>query len=149
MAGLFPDSWREVLKGRIVLIGANMTGSDQHTTPLSVIEGRIPGVIVQAQALAQRLDGNRDIHVWPWWLTFLAITPVTLACFFAARFVGFNPQGAGYGLLGLFPVGLASLLAYAILHIDFPSIALATAWLGGGFGGFISRWHFLRRGAKT
>jgi adenylate cyclase len=148
LAGLFLDSWRELLKGRIVLVGAHMVDRDQHTTPLSILEGTVPGVLIHAQALAQRLDGTRDIVRWPWWIVFPIVTIVALACFAAARWTGLNPHGALFGLAGLALIGLASFLAYWLGRVDFPSIALTVAWLGGGAGGFGSEWLFRRLGVE-
>lgn len=148
LAGLFLDSWRELLKGRIVLVGAHMVDRDQHATPLSVLDGTVPGVLIHAQALAQRLDGTRDIVRWPWWITFAVVTAVALACFGAARWMGLNPQGAAFGMAGLALIGLASFLAYWLWRIDFPSIALTAAWLGGGAGGFISDWLYRKLGVE-
>jgi CHASE2 domain-containing sensor protein len=44
---------------RIVLVGSNVAFSDQRTTPLSVLGEKMPGVLVQAQMLAELVDGRR------------------------------------------------------------------------------------------
>jgi adenylate cyclase len=144
--GLVTDSMRESWKGRVVLIGADLMDQDQHMTPLSVIEGPVAGVAVHAQALAQRIDGNRDVVEWPWWANVLVVALVAFACFSAARERGINPHGLIYGLVGLILIGLASGLAFRWRLIEIPSIALATAWAVGGFGGFISEWVYRRLG---
>ena len=56
---LLPDAWFD---GRIVLIGADLDLADQHRTPFSVAAGRrtgdMPGVLIQAHALSQIIDGH-------------------------------------------------------------------------------------------
>ena len=146
LPGILPIGWRDLLKGRIVLIGASMIDRDQHTTPLSVREGPVSGVMIHAQALAQRLDGDRDIRRWPWWITYLVVTGVALVCFTAARLRGLDPRSVVYGLIGLVLIGLASVIAYWLWRVDFPSIALTVAWLAGGSLGVMSRWLFPRLG---
>jgi CHASE2 domain-containing sensor protein len=101
-----------LLNGRIVLIGTSLLYRDQHATPLSVIEGPTHGAMIHAQALAQRLDGNRDIVVWPWWMNLSNAAIVALGCFVAARKLGVNPRGLAFGVLGLIAIGLASFLAF-------------------------------------
>ena len=145
--GVFGASWREQLKGRIVLVGAEMVDRDQLLTPLSVLDrSTMPGVFIHAQALAQRIDGERDVRVLPDWVTGLVAGGVAFLCFMAARWSGINPQGVGYGALGVVMIGFASYLAFMLFRIDFPSIALATAWAVGGFAGFSSEWVFRQLG---
>ena len=54
---------------------------DQHLTPLSILDGTpMPGVYIHAQALAQRIDGNRDIRRLPLPLIWLIAFLVSFAC---------------------------------------------------------------------
>ncbi len=148
LEGLFLPSWREFLKGRVVLIGADMIDRDQHTTPLSVIDkSAIPGIYIHAQALAQRIDGNRDIEILPDWIVALVSAIVAVCCFLTAHSTGVKPYGFAYGFVGLALIGAASLCAYSYYRIDFPSIALTTAWALGGLSGLVIDWfgHRSRR----
>lgn len=146
-AFLLSDGDRSRLANRIVLIGAAMLDRDQHLTPLSVLDrSQVPGVMIHAQALAQRIDGNRDIHRLRDSISGLAAAAVALACFMIARHTGFSPRGVAYGPVGGALIALSSFVAYAHYRIDFPSIALATAWMGGGAAGFASDWIFRRLG---
>lgn len=56
---VLPDEW---FKGKIVLVGAILSITDRHRTPLAVAgdddEGMMPGVIVQAHAVSQLLEGR-------------------------------------------------------------------------------------------
>ena len=53
----------ELIKGKIVLIGAVLSITDRHRTPLSIIDdgdrGNMPGVMVQAHGITQMLEGRR------------------------------------------------------------------------------------------
>ena len=75
VAGFMPDSW---YRGKIVLIGSDVTLVDRHRTPYSVIysgnEGQLPGIVIQAHALSQLLH-NKPSPAAGWWLNFA----VTLA----------------------------------------------------------------------
>ena len=147
---LFPDSWLELIKNRIVLVGATMVDRDQHTTPLSVIDGSlIPGVLIHAQALAQRLDANRDIQVPPWWMTFPVVALVAFLCFQALRRLRLNPRSFGYEVVGLLLIGALSFAAFGVFRIQLPSVALATAWAGGAFGGRHSDWLYRKLGTES
>jgi len=49
------------IKGRVVLIGGDLSGSiDRHPTPISKLVGEpLPGVVIHAHSVAQHLDGRR------------------------------------------------------------------------------------------
>ena len=61
---LLPPSW---LAGKLVLVGLVVPDADRHRTPLSLGSATMPGVEIQAQILAQMLDGRRSpiIGAWP------------------------------------------------------------------------------------
>ena len=54
-----PDEW---FKGKIVLIGAVLSITDRHRTPLAVVDdgdqGNMPGITVMAHGISQVLDGR-------------------------------------------------------------------------------------------
>lgn len=137
LEGIVSPIWRELLKGRIVLIGATMIDRDQHLSPLSVVD-RAPtaGIFIHAQAMAQRIDAREVIDL-PAPIVWAVSAVVALACLVAARRNGLQPHSFGYGVVGLVLIGLLSFGAFRLLHVDFPSIALATAWALGGAGGFL------------
>jgi CHASE2 domain-containing sensor protein len=68
------------LKGKIVLIGPDFTGLDQHSVPFSLGSNQavFPGVFVHAQALAQILD-NRFFFNWASWQQFLLLFAIGIA----------------------------------------------------------------------
>lgn len=69
LAAALPTTW---LAGKIVLIGAElpMSGEDMRKTPFAVLlgdrQGQMPGVVIQAHALAQLLEGWRVPVSSPW-----------------------------------------------------------------------------------
>ena len=56
---VLPADW---FKGKIVLIGSDITLTDRHRTPFMTVfsggEGMLPGVVIQAHALSQLLHGR-------------------------------------------------------------------------------------------
>jgi adenylate cyclase len=85
-AGVFPDSW---FRGKIVLIGSDVTLADRHRTPFSSVlqgdAGQLPGVVIQAHSVSQLLDGRQSPLV-PW--------PVDLAIVFLFTLVGSGLGGS-------------------------------------------------------
>lgn len=61
-----PADW---FKGKIVLIGTDLTLTDRHRTPFSTVyadAGMLPGVVIHAHSLAQLLDGRPPPGIGPW-----------------------------------------------------------------------------------
>jgi adenylate cyclase len=66
-AGFMPDSW---FRGKIVLIGSDVTLVDRHRTPFSAVfagdDGQLPGIVIQAHALSQLIHHKRSpLAGWP------------------------------------------------------------------------------------
>jgi len=105
---LLPDDWFD---GRIVLIGADLDLADRHRTPFSVVSdpgaGDMPGVLLQAHALSQILEGRDDPNSPVWQSALVAVV--------------FALVGAGIVMLGL-PVAVK---AIALL------VATGAIWVGG------------------
>ncbi|MEM7208685.1 MAG: adenylate/guanylate cyclase domain-containing protein [Pseudomonadota bacterium] len=60
-----PDEW---LRGKVALIGADLSLEDKHATPLNrLLPGSLhsPGVEIHAQVLQQLIDGRRIVQI-PW-----------------------------------------------------------------------------------
>jgi class 3 adenylate cyclase/CHASE2 domain-containing sensor protein len=66
-----PAAW---FKGKIVLIGTDITLDDRHRTPFATVRGdrdpTMAGVVIQAHALSQLLDGKSSPRV-VWWIDLL------------------------------------------------------------------------------
>lgn len=136
---VFPPAWRRALKDKIVLIGGDFPDRDRHLTPLSIGDGaKIPGVFIQAQILAQRLDG-RSINGIPW--------PAELALAAIVAFLGFlfsvQWRAQHYDWLvyigGLVLLGGLGVILFAVLAIIIPSTTLFFAWTGGVTGGHYAK----------
>ncbi len=64
MISVLPSAW---LEGKVVLIGADLSLTDRHRTPFSVVSRSVrgvdvyddPGVVIHAHALAQLLEGRQ------------------------------------------------------------------------------------------
>ena len=71
---LLPDAW---LSDRIALIGVDLALVDRHRTPFSVAApggaGDMPGVVLQAHALSQILEGRDPPDAPPWLGIFITV----------------------------------------------------------------------------
>lgn len=105
---LLPDAWFD---NRIVLVGVDLPLLDRHRTPFSVAGGRgsgeMPGVILQAHALSQILEGGAD--------------PVDSVLPGFVVTIVFAVIGAGIVMLGY---------AFAVKAIAL-SVVLCGLWIGG------------------
>lgn len=105
-----PDEW---FKGKIVLIGAVMSITDRHRTPLAVVydgdEGMMPGVIVHAHALSQLLEGRNARRVGP-----AQGVAITMLFALIGTWVGLLKRGIAFNLAAG-AVILALYWAYAML----------------------------------
>jgi CHASE2 domain-containing sensor protein len=117
------------LKGKIVLIGPDFAGQDQHTLPFTVGKEKatyFPGVFVQAQALAQIMDG-RFFHNWDAWEQFLLLFCVGLAG--AAAGWPLHQFRADFllGIAGsLLIIGLS--VPFFMVRMPFPTALAIIAW---------------------
>src|SRR5690606_25935479 len=63
-----PEMMKTLFGGKIVLIGADLPLEDRHRTPFAVLGedsfGRMAGVAIHAQMLAQLLDARRIREGW-------------------------------------------------------------------------------------
>ncbi len=110
-AAFLPDEW---IKDKIVLIGAIVSLTDRHRTPLAVVhdgdDGLMPGIVVQAHAISQLLEGRSYPR-----LSKVGDASVTLA--FAG--LGVLIGTLKFGVLASFVTGFALVIAW---------------WLGAMFG---------------
>jgi class 3 adenylate cyclase/CHASE2 domain-containing sensor protein len=141
---VLPD---EFFRGKIVLIGATLSITDRHRTPLSIIDdgdqGNMPGVFIQAHGISQILEGRR-----PPKMPFNGV--VSLTVLFAAlgvavslfkRGIVFN-VGVGLVLVGSYWVGAVIGFGYGLPMVPLigPSIAFALSiWMMDVFIGRAER----------
>jgi len=116
------------LKGKIVLIGPDFAGLDQHSVPFSVgsAQAVYPGVFVQAQALAQILD-NRFFFNWTSGQQFLLLVGIGLLG--AAAGWSFHNTRADIvlGLAGTLLI-IAVSVPFFIARIPLPTALAILAW---------------------
>lgn len=99
-----------LIKGKIVLIGAVLSMTDRHLTPLAIIDegdqGRMPGVMVQAHGIAQFLEGRRPPSVELEWQIFavLVFGAFGVAISLLRRGIAFN-VGIAVALVAAYWVG--------------------------------------------
>ncbi|MBW7851983.1 MAG: adenylate/guanylate cyclase domain-containing protein [Rhodospirillales bacterium] len=121
-----PEAW---LAGKIVLIGYVVPDADRHRAPPSVGAGPLPGVEIQAQVLAQILDGRSAPQAgWPWRVFALLLVAGGGA---ALALAGWRPAWLAPAALG----GLAALWAAAAASVALGGpllspLAPSLAWLG-------------------
>ena len=127
------------LKDRVVLIGGDLSDqADRHLTPLAKLgEGLTPGVVIHAQAVAQKLDGRRLSLLNPEW-------EVALVLFFAGcgMFAGLRMKASHWttSTIPIVLLGLCDAIFFAGLRTIVPFAAPALAWIGSVFIGRWLRW---------
>jgi len=126
-AAFMPEAW---YRGKIVLIGSDVTLVDRHRTPFSVFlpgeAGELPGIVIQAHALSQLI--HHKISPVPGWQVDFAIT---LALAFLGAALGVISASLIWRavalilFLPLFWAGGVALYHYANLMVGLMSPALA------------------------
>ena len=124
------------LNNKLVLIGAEFKSEDRHLTPLSKTTGdSMAGILVQAQILAQLLDGRRIHHLakvyeWPI-LILIALIGMVLGWRFQLKRFDF--------LVGLIATGLliaADFFIFSQFRVILPFTTPFIAWVLGVTGGY-------------
>lgn len=133
------DYMGELLAGRIILIGGAMNDSDLHQTPFTVTDGRlVRGVLIHAEALAQRLDG-REIAELDRNVAWALASALAAICIVIAYRFGLKPRGLVYSFIGLLLIGILGIVTLRYGDLALPTLALATAWVGGAAFGLGAR----------
>jgi class 3 adenylate cyclase len=141
---ILPD---EFFRGKIVLIGATLSITDRHMTPLSIIDdgdqGNMPGVFVQAHGISQLLENRApprmSLNGIIAFSALFAILGVAVSLF--KRGIIFN-VGVGVTILASYWVGAIVGFGYGLpmLPIIGPSIAFALSiWMMDVFIGRAER----------
>ena len=126
----FPAVW---FKDKIVLVGADLGIDDRHRTPFAALgksEGKVPGVVIHAQALAQLLENRHPIELGAW--SRVLVIALVAAVGIALAFVDVNLAarlGVTVGSLALLLVG--ALAAYRYGRVLVPAIEPALALIAG------------------
>lgn len=135
LANALPAAW---LAGKIVLVGAELptSGDDMRKTPFAALlgnqKGQMPGVMIQAHALAQLLEERRLTVLPPWqtlgWYFAAAALGVALTRLDRSAWVSLGAALSlvvGYWALGFWWYGEGG----SLLPLGGPSLALlGAAW---------------------
>lgn len=138
---------REWFENKLLLIGAVLSITDRHRTPMAVVydddRGMMPGIVVQAHSISQLLEGRttKRLSLAGSLLTALIVALFGVAIGLLKRSVTFNVV-AGLAVLGLFwGIGLLG-YSYGVPLIPLvgPSLAMAMAlWMMDTFIGRAER----------
>jgi class 3 adenylate cyclase/CHASE2 domain-containing sensor protein len=139
-----PPQW---FKDKIVLIGTDLSLTDLHRTPFSTIasdgEGLMPGVMIQAHALAQLLEGRHVPFVGFWGNVLVALVCAGIGATLPLAGGAMTMRvGAGTLFVILLWLGGGALFHYdgIIIGLIAPTMALAAAhWAMEAFAGHEAR----------
>ena len=129
-----PDEW---FAGKIVMVGAMLSLTDRHRTPMAVLydddRGQMPGVMVHAHSIAQYLEGRKPLRLgWQWTVA------VALCLSLVGLLIGLLKKGIAFkflgGLMVLVVFWVGAFLGFSqglpLLPLVAPSLALGLSlWM--------------------
>jgi class 3 adenylate cyclase/CHASE2 domain-containing sensor protein len=134
LAATLPDAW---FAGKVVLVGGVLSIVDRHRTPLANVHdddrGNMPGVIIQAHATAQYLEGRQALVPG-----LASVLGTACALALLGVLIGLLKKGiafnviAGLGVIGVFWTGGMLGFSYGLplLPLVGPTLALALSlWM--------------------
>jgi adenylate cyclase len=131
------------VKNKVVLIGADLSITDRHRTPFAAIfegaEGFLPGIIIQANGVAQLLEGRPSYHLGPVGNLAIVLALAALGAVLGAIELGLLIRVAA----ALAVIALLWLIGLELFHAErvmielvTPTIALALSlWMTESLGG--------------
>lgn len=131
---VLPDEW---FAGKIVLIGSDVTLTDRHRTPFANLDdsgrGMLPGVIVQAHAISQLINGTHTPALdWRWDFAIAALLALMAARLGAGKLNLLLRAGAGFA--AIFILWVAGFLIFQnsgpMIGLIAPSLAAIMAFSG-------------------
>ncbi|MEJ2124233.1 MAG: CHASE2 domain-containing protein [Alphaproteobacteria bacterium] len=139
MDAILKPSWRTALKDKYVLVGVDMPGQDRHITPLSIWNGRkMPGVLIQAQILAQYLDG-RSLYTIPWRAELIILMLTAFFGFLVSSQWDSKRLDWVFYVSGLVVLGIAGGVLFSVYAVILPTTLLLLAWTAGVTGAHYSK----------
>lgn len=132
--GDLPDAW---FAGKIVLVGAILSITDRHRTPMAVVygdeRGNMPGVMVQAHSIAQYIEGRSTLKIGTQWTVMTAFCLGVIGIFLGAlkKGIAFN---AISGLIVIVALWLGAMIGFSyglpLLPLVAPTLTLALSlWM--------------------
>ena len=131
---VLPDEW---FAGKIVLIGSDVSLTDRHRTPFANLDesggGMMPGVIIQAHAVSQLINGTHTpVLDWRWDFAIAALLALIGARLGCGKVNLLLRSGAG--LAAIFILWVAGFLVFQnsgpMIGLIAPSIAAIMAFSG-------------------
>ena len=134
----------DLLKNRIVLIGADLSGTDRHRTPFIAAvggaKGTVPGIVIHAHALSQILDGRTGPVAGPIVEVATALAFALIGVVLAAAYVDISGTifAGAVAVAGLW-IGGFLLFAHGgpLIPLFMPTLGLGVA--SGIVSGYIGR----------
>lgn len=133
-APILPDEW---FKDKLVLVGAILSITDRHRTPLAVVrdgdDANMPGILVQAHGVSQFLENRKPLRLglsWSIGMSLgLALIGVTIGLF--KKGVAFNVIAGLVIMVGLWVGGVVGFMyGVPMVPLVAPTIALALSlWM--------------------
>jgi CHASE2 domain-containing sensor protein len=136
---------RDLVKGKIVLIGGNFKDRDRHFTPLSITDGqpypnffshftrffesngqRYPGLFIHAQFIAQILS-DRGVTESSSWMSFFIVALLSLLAYILGKRSGHRHLWLELG--GIAVLCLTTFLLFILVDFIFPLAYVAFAWI--------------------
>jgi adenylate cyclase len=140
---VLPKFMQDALANKIVIVAGNLTGSDWHRIPMTVMNNlEVPGAYIHAQILAQILSG-REITDAPKIFTILVVFFSALLLYFGIELITEKHPEVLFEALIIGAAILFGWLMFAAIRVSFPSAQLLEVWfLVAFFGKYTS--NFLK-----
>jgi CHASE2 domain-containing sensor protein len=136
---IIPPKWYKLLENKVVLVGGDFLDRDRHLTPLSIMDGRkIAGVNIQAQMLAQRIDG-RAVYNMPKYVEFPLLAVVCFLGFLISQQYQSKKLDFVLYACGIAVFVVAGIALFATLSTILPTTLLLFAWTAGVTGAHYSK----------
>ncbi len=139
---LLPEHVKGLLKGKVVLIGADLVNKDQHLTPFSVLrKEKVPGVLIHAQIVAQLIDG-RAIFELNKVFEAIAVFLISVLGFYMAFRFNLKRYDFIMGAVGITVLIAMGVVTFHLGKTIIPSTTFSLAWILGVWGGHLYRSYF-------
>jgi CHASE2 domain-containing sensor protein len=126
---ILPKYILNILKNRIVLVGAMISGSDWHRIPLTIRSGKeYPGIYVHAQMLSQLIDG-RNIGNTNIFLTLFILFATSFTLYISLETIGKKHPAILLKLFVTSFIVFSGFYIYKLYKINLPSDGLAVVWI--------------------
>jgi len=131
---VLPNEW---FAGKIVLVGAVLSITDRHRTPLAVVsdeDGNMPGIEVQAHGIAQFLEGRKPLRLGIEWTigVSLLLALIGMGIGLLKKGIAFNVVGGIVVLILFWATGMLGFryVGVPLIPLVAPTLSLALSlWM--------------------